>query len=136
MYGSIVPWNGMVEDRSFQYYHGGNSDGLVALQHSLSVYPTNCVIDTRNDTWFSLDTIVYEDESAGYSHPPEKQSLSDDFSRILHEMENKRENEVRIQQPTFPILPSYFDIREDDLDLHTSENESSLAHQGYPISFF
>ena len=54
---SIVPWDGMIEDPKFMHEleHAGN--GMFLIKGTFSAQSYSCIIDTRNDTWFSLDTV-------------------------------------------------------------------------------
>lgn len=131
MYGSIIPWNGIIEDRSFYHNQSGSRDGLAVLRNSLSPYPLNVIVDTRNDTWFNLDTVVSKVDGGDSKENEGSFDLSDDFNRILHEMENeKKENKgVKLQHNPFPILPSFIDAEDEDLNLDQGEQDSSLWKQ-------
>lgn len=131
MYGSIIPWNGIIEDRSFYHNHNGARDGLVVFRNSLSPYPLNVIVDTRNDTWFNLDSVICNVDGGDSKENEGNLNLSDDFDHILHEMENERidNNGVKLQHNPFPILPSFIDAEDEDLNLNQEEQDLSIWKQ-------
>ena len=58
MQESIIPWDGMNGDAPFLQQIDPSGTGLVVIKGSFSAQPYSCMLDSRNDTWFSLDRVV------------------------------------------------------------------------------
>lgn len=58
MQESIIPWDGVNGDASFLKLIDQSGTGLVLIKGSFSAQPYSCMLDSRNDTWFSLDRVV------------------------------------------------------------------------------
>lgn len=58
MQESIIPWDGVNGDASFLKLIDQSGTGLILIKGSLSAQPYSCMLDSRNDTWFSLDRVV------------------------------------------------------------------------------
>ena len=58
MQESIIPWDGMNGDAPFLQQIDQSGTGLVVIRGSFSAQPYSCMLDSRNDTWFSLDRVV------------------------------------------------------------------------------
>ena len=134
MDGSIVPWNGFIADRSFSKYHGVLSKELMVLSNGIYPLPSSCIIDTRNDTWFNLDMVVTDEKLDKETVSSNHISVTKNINTYFQEIHTGKEKEEQKQplHPTFPILPSYIDIQDEDLNDQSSVNESScLKNQAY-----
>ena len=134
MDGSIVPWNGFIEDRSFSKYHGVLSKELMVLSNGIYPLPSSCIIDTRNDTWFNLDMVVTDEKLDKETVSSNHISVTKNINTYFQEIHTGKEKEEQKQplHPTFPILPSYIDTQDEDLNDQSSVNESScLKNQAY-----
>ena len=68
MQESIIPWDGMNGDAPFLQLIDQSGTGLVLIKGSFSAQPYSCMLDSRNDTWFSLDrVVVYKRSEETYS---------------------------------------------------------------------
>ena len=132
MYGSIVPWNGVMEDQLMDTYQNKNAFGMVAFRNSMLMHSSGYIINTRTDTWFNLDTLVTNEKQDNHPLPSTNQSISNDIDYILQEVKNIKSEENQVQQPisSFPILPSFIDAEDEDLLFQTtSDNDSSMRKQ-------
>ena len=132
MYGSIVPWNGVMEDQLMDSYQNKNAFGMVAFRNSMLMQSSGYIINTRTDTWFNLDTLVTNEKQDNHPLPPTNQSISHDIDYLLNEVKNIKSEETQVQQPisSFPILPSFIDAEDEDLLFQTtSDNDSSMRKQ-------
>ena len=105
---SIVPWDGMIEDPKFMHELEHADNGMFLIKGTFSAQSYSCIIDTRNDTWFSLDAVQPQQES----DPVDSLNSSGNQSQ-----EETRSRQVQSPQVSLsfqsaqniPILPSYID---------------------------
>ena len=78
--------------------------------------PYCCIIDTRNDTWFSLDTVVWKNKPATYDPTPSYTMSNGERTRREERREPKLPKDlfpeqipVQSKDKLFPILPSFLD---------------------------
>lgn len=118
---SVVPWDGVIEDPKFMRELDQTGNGMFLIKGTFSAQSYSCIIDTRNDTWFSLDTVSLQ--------------RGNDFVDTLNSSGNQSQDEATsraVQSPrsamsfqsaqNIPILPSYIDHEEvDEKDLNGNE---------------
>ena len=111
---SIVPWDGVVTNPKYLLDDDHVSNGMFMIRGSFSTQPYCCIIDTRNDTWFSLDTVVWKNKPVQYEYIP---SYSIQNEEKIQREERREREEPRIVFPEqtsmqpedkpVPILPSF-----------------------------
>ena len=118
---SIVPWDGVIEDPKFTHEleHAGN--GMYLIKGTFSTQSYSCIIDTRNDTWFSLDAVQVQQGT----DPVDSLNSSGNQSQgeAVSQQVQSPPSALSFQSAqNIPILPSYID-REgvDEKSVHGSE---------------
>ena len=104
---SLIPWDGVVSNTNFLSDENRSADGVHMIRGSFSNQPYCCIVDTRNDTWFSLDRVVW------LNRPTSRGAISAISSQSV---ERRIQKEQPIEkEPTstgkdlYPILPSFLD---------------------------
>ena len=113
---SIIPWDGVVTNPRYLLDDDNVSNGMFMIRGSFSMQPYCCIIDTRNDTWFSIDTMVWKNKPVVYDHIPSYVMSAGERTQREEKRERKRPKEsFQEQNPElsednlFPILPSFLD---------------------------
>ena len=113
---SIIPWDGVVTNPKYLLDDDHVSNGMFMIRGSFSMQPYCCIIDTRNDTWFSLDTVVWKNKPATYDPTPSYTMSNGERTRREERREPKLPKDlfpeqipVQSEDKLFPILPSFLD---------------------------
>lgn len=124
---SLVPWDGVVSNPKFLSDEDRSADGVHMIRGSFSNQPYCCIVDTRNDTWFSLDRVVW------LNRPTSRGAISTISSQSVERRMQKEQPVEKEPTPSgkelYPILPSFLDSssvkssqsRTRSLQVHTPE---------------
>lgn len=118
---SVVPWDGVIEDPKFMRELDQTGNGMFLIKGTFSAQSYSCIIDTRNDTWFSLDTVSLQrgNDFVDTLNSSGNQSHDEATSRAVQSLRSAMSFQ---SAQSIPILPSYIDHEEvDEKDLNGNE---------------